>query len=77
MNHDMTFCAYAGCPLEDCERHLHRLNDADRPGKDGFSIADFAPVCRQYIAHVVEEVKNNEIIGNIHDNPELLKGGEG
>lgn len=56
---DITFCAYAGCPLKDCERHLNRLNDADRPGKDGFTITYFAPTCRRYIEHVVEEVRKN------------------
>ena len=53
---DMTYCTYGGCPFEDCERHPINLN-----GKDGIvSLADFAPVCRRYIAHVVEEVADDE-----------------
>lgn len=56
---DITYCAYAGCPLKDCERHLNRLHDADRTARDGFSFADFAPTCRRYIGFVVEEVSSD------------------
>lgn len=56
---DITYCAYADCPLKDCERHLTRLDDRVGARADGFSIADFAPTCRDYIRHVVEEVSKN------------------
>lgn len=56
---DITYCAYAGCPLKECERHLTRLDDRVGARADGFTIADFAPVCRRYIAHVVDEVRDN------------------
>ena len=46
---DITYCAYAGCPLKDCDRHLSHI-----VGKGAFSYADFAPTCRRYIGYLVD-----------------------
>ena len=53
---DITYCAYAACPLKRCSRHLSR---ADKRNKY-VSVCDFAPTCREYLSYVLEEVENNE-----------------
>lgn len=55
MTQDITYCAGMDCENRDCERHPERLRG--RPGHDVVSIADLRPVCRHYIAQVLEEVE--------------------
>lgn len=55
---DITYCA-SDCPFKDCERHKSKASKAAIEGRGYVSIADFAPVCRRYIDHVVEEVSKN------------------
>ena len=52
---DITYCT-SGCPFKDCERHESKIAEAARNGQKYVSIADFAPVCRRYIASLVKEV---------------------
>lgn len=54
---DITYCCYAECPFKDCERHLSKVTESGRA--QAVWMADFAPTCRRYIAHVVEEVADN------------------
>lgn len=57
---DITFCAFMGCPLKTCDRHLSRLQDEG----GSISMADFAPTCRDYIHLLVQEVKSGERTGS-------------
>lgn len=53
---DITYCAYAGCPIKDCDRHLTNI-----VGKGPFTFADFAGTCRRYIGELVEELSEDVI----------------
>ena len=56
---DITYCAYAGCPIKSCERHLCRLQKLKNKN-EYVSVSDFAPTCREYLSYALEEVTNNE-----------------
>lgn len=56
---DMTYCV-ANCPHIKCERHGSKIAELAKHGQKYVSVADFAPVCREYIAQVVEEVVKDE-----------------
>ena len=49
---DITYCAYKGCPLKECERHTCHAEIGTT-----ISIADFAPTCREYLYWVVRKVE--------------------
>ena len=53
---DMTYCI-SPCPFTDCERHSERLRELQ--GQKYVSIADLAPVCREYIDNVLWEAEND------------------
>lgn len=56
---DITYCAYAGCPIKSCDRHLYRLQkQKNKPPM--VSVCDFAPTCREYLSYALEEVTKNE-----------------
>lgn len=55
---DKTYCI-SPCPFKDCHRHYSaNWEKITEHGKKYVSVADYAPVCRRYIAHIVEEVSN-------------------
>lgn len=55
LNHDRTFCTAKTCTIKECGRHpFHHPK-----GVRFISLADFEPVCRTYIATVVEEVEQH------------------
>ena len=54
---DKTYCAYAGCPIKSCDRHLSRLQNENK--KEYVSVCDFAPTCREYLYYVLEELNND------------------
>ena len=56
---DRTYCI-SPCPFKDCYRHYSQLEELHKQGEKYVSIADFAPTCRRYIAHIVEEVENGQ-----------------
>ena len=55
---DITYCS-SDCPFKDCEQHKSKAAKAAKDGRGYVRTADFAPVCRRYIASVVEEVRKN------------------
>ena len=55
---DITYCS-SDCPFTDCERHRRKVTKAAKDGKVYVSVADLAPICRRYIASVIEEVIKN------------------
>lgn len=55
---DKTYCAYAGCPLKNCDRHLSQLKSKSKD--EYISVCDFAPICRKYLAYVLKECENND-----------------
>lgn len=55
---DITYCV-SDCPFKDCERHKSKASKAAIEGRGYVSVADFAPICRRYIARVADEVANN------------------
>lgn len=54
---DITYCV-SSCPFTDCVRHCSHLKELYEQGPKFVSVADYAPVCRRYIDHIVEEVTN-------------------
>ena len=56
---DKTYCAYAGCPLKNCDRHISQLSQLKNKNQY-VSVCDFAPTCREYLEHVLEEVQKND-----------------
>lgn len=53
---DITYCI-SECPFDDCRRHKSKIEIAANEGRKYVRIADHAPVCRRYIASVVDEVQ--------------------
>ncbi len=56
---DITYCV-AQCSHTKCERHNSKIAELAKHGQKYVSIADFAPVCREYIYDVLREVEKNE-----------------
>ena len=54
---DKTYCAYAGCPIKSCDRHLCRLQNKSK--NEYVSVCDFAPTCREYLNYVLEDLNND------------------
>ena len=54
---DKTYCAYAGCPIKSCDRHLSRLQNKNK--NEYVSVCDFAPTCQKYLNYVLEELTND------------------
>lgn len=54
---DITYCV-SPCPFTDCFRHCSQLEELQKQGQKYVNIADLAPVCREYINHVLGEVDN-------------------
>lgn len=60
---DMTYCI-SSCPFKDCDHNLSANREKiTEYGQKYVNVADYAPTCRRYIAHIVEEVTvdNKEI----------------
>lgn len=56
---DITYCVPSEpCLFTDCVRHYSQLEELQKQGQKYVSVADYAPVCRRYIDHIVEEVSN-------------------
>lgn len=56
---DITYCAYAACPIKKCERHATKIPKATIDGKGYVSVCDFAPTCREYLSYALQEVEKN------------------
>ncbi len=56
MNSDITYCAYVGCPLKSCDRHLCRCQNRN----EYVSVCDFAPTCRKYLTYLLDEITNEQ-----------------
>ena len=54
---DKTYCAYAGCPIKSCDRHLCQLKNKSK--SEYVSVCDFAPTCREYLNYVLEDLNND------------------
>lgn len=57
---DITYCANAQCPFADCERHLSHITGTYRDGQKLVSVAALDGTCRRYIAHLVEDAKDDD-----------------
>lgn len=54
---DITYCANAQCPFNDCERHLSKASEAAIFGRGYVSMANLDGVCKRYIRHLVDEAE--------------------